>query len=99
MIVIATGGRNFADREYVYRVLDRINSVFLIEYAIHGGCQVADSESEEWVNSGADWFFHDWCLDHDIGVHIESGAPYFKKYGNAEDTYEMNECAKLEFRV
>lgn len=81
MIAIATGGRHFAKRDYLYSVLDEIHEKLPITYGIHGGCEIFDQETEEWKYSGADWLFHDWCVDNDVNVHVEPGKPYFKKFG------------------
>ncbi len=95
MIAIATGGRYFEDTEYAYRVLDEIHSVFPIEIGIHGGCEIFDSEIKQWCKHGLDWIFNDWCFERKIDCWIESGAPWFQKYGKRGGHLRNEEMCRI----
>lgn len=47
--VIVCGGRDFADREAVYRALDRLNSLRRIVELIEGGAPGADRMAADWA--------------------------------------------------
>lgn len=83
MIVIATGGRNFDDREFVYKQLDALHSQTPISRLIHGGCEIKDPVSGNWRQSGADWLCDEWVTDRRNRVlrSVMSAKPYFKEYG------------------
>lgn len=58
MIVCVTGGRDYADRDEVFRVLDRIHAEGGIKSVVHGACSEkgrplefrgADRWADEWV--------------------------------------------------
>lgn len=47
--VLVCGGRDFTDREWLYRVLDNLNLEKTIEVIIHGGAQGADTMAGRWA--------------------------------------------------
>lgn len=51
MRLIVCGGRDVADRDWVWRVLDAIHRKHGIEYLIEGGARGADTLAYEWRES------------------------------------------------
>lgn len=49
LTLIVCGGRNFRDREYVFKVLDFVREKRDISLIIHGGATGADSLADEWA--------------------------------------------------
>lgn len=65
--VIVTGGRDYADRERVYKILDAVREFYgQIDWLKHGGATGADTLADEWaaargvnaVRFPADWETH-----------------------------------------
>ena len=64
-VICVTGGRNYADREAVFRALDSLNDP-IIDWVVHGFAKGADSLAREWAISRgvnhkgypADWRVH-----------------------------------------
>jgi hypothetical protein len=48
MKVLVTGGRNYSNKEFLYSILDTINSKSPISLIIHGGANGADKLSGDW---------------------------------------------------
>jgi hypothetical protein len=96
MILIITGGRDFEDTEFAYKVLDEINSKTKVRLLIHGGCEVWDRDCKAYRKAGADWIGNDWAAERKIRIIVRSGIPYFKKYGKVGFLMRnelMAECA------
>lgn len=51
MRVLVCGGRDFRDRDAVFRALDEIHARTPIDTIIHGGASGADSLAAEWAHS------------------------------------------------
>ena len=51
MRVIVCGGRNYTDRDAVFRALDKMHRGFLIEAVIHGNASGADRLGGEWATA------------------------------------------------
>lgn len=60
--VLICGGRNYQDREKVFRYLDDIDAVQRIDVVIDGHCRVWDADSRTYVDSGADRWANEWCI-------------------------------------
>lgn len=62
LVVIVCGDRNWTDRDYLYRTLNKIG----INLVIHGGCRGADLMAQDWCKENlrlsyslpADWAKH-----------------------------------------
>jgi hypothetical protein len=63
MKVLVCGGRNFSDRDYLTKVLDRAHADFKITTVVHGDYRGADTLAKEWAKANniqdepypADW--------------------------------------------
>lgn len=51
MKVLVCGGREYADRDAAYAVLDRVHAARGITMVIEGGCKGADRLAREWAQS------------------------------------------------
>ena len=51
MKVIVAGGRDYNEREYLWRALDRIKDTWGITEVIHGNAYGADTMASEWAKS------------------------------------------------
>ena len=51
MILCITGGRDFTDREFVFKTLDRVHAHRAIECLVYGGARGADNLSALWAKS------------------------------------------------
>lgn len=63
MRILVCGGRNYTDRERVFRVLDDLHAARGITYLAHGGAKGADRSAEAWAMSrGVAWrrWMADW---------------------------------------
>lgn len=49
MIVVVTGGRDYADWETVNRVLSEVHSEYEIDLVVHGAASGADSLADTWA--------------------------------------------------
>lgn len=49
--VLVCGGRDYADRDQLFEVLDRAHIANKIEYLIHGCARGADSLANEWASA------------------------------------------------
>lgn len=67
--VLVTGGRNYRDRETVYRTLDALALTGGIAEVIHGAA------------TGADALAHQWCMSREVQV-VRCPADW-KQHGNA----------------
>lgn len=47
--MLVCGGRDYADREHVFRVLDREHGGLPIDLLVHGGASGADALAAEWA--------------------------------------------------
>jgi hypothetical protein len=65
-----TGGRNYADRAYVFRVLDEIHAETPIGLILHGACgwNGDDDEREESALRGADRWANEWGATRRVAV-------------------------------
>lgn len=70
-VILATGGRAYADKDHVWSVLDEESP----DLVIHGG---ALTPTVTGTYCGADYFASTWCDDHDVPQLI---APYKRKLG------------------
>ena len=62
MIVLVTGGRDFTDRDLVFRALDAIHLETPIGLVVHGACGLDDAEAFDWKRMrGADRCAHEWA--------------------------------------
>jgi hypothetical protein len=63
MIVVVTGGRDYADAETVNRVLSEVHAEYEIDLLVHGAASGADSLADGWAKANnvrscpcpADW--------------------------------------------
>ncbi len=69
-IVIVCGGRSYADRETVYRVLDKVAP----DVVVHGACGVEADESDWWKMRGADAKADDWAIERGKKYHRRPAA-------------------------
>lgn len=53
MKIIVTGGRDFADCDFVFRVLDRLHDDHGIGLLVHGGATGVDSMAADWAADNA----------------------------------------------
>jgi hypothetical protein len=51
MIVLVTGGREYKDRNTIYRVLDAVHAARRITYLMHGNARNADRIAHKWALS------------------------------------------------
>jgi hypothetical protein len=66
MRILITGGRDFADRDMLYRVLDQLHAEHSFSVLIHGAAKGADRLAGEWAGARgvevlalpADWKRH-----------------------------------------
>lgn len=49
MIVLVTGGRNYANRDLVFETLDKLHAKTPITCVVHGGANGADSLADFWA--------------------------------------------------
>lgn len=56
--ILVTGGRDYADRDAVFRSLDAVHAKDPIRRLIHGGCP----------RGGADKYAHDWAYERGVVV-------------------------------
>lgn len=49
MIIVVTGGRNYKDKEQVFKALNHVHARRGISELYHGGCSGADKLAEEWA--------------------------------------------------
>lgn len=49
--VLVCGGRDFDDRDLVFRVLDAAHAAEPIEVIVHGGARGADALADDWAKS------------------------------------------------
>lgn len=49
MKIIVTGGRDFVDKDYVFKILSQIHSITPITELVHGGAPGADSLAGQWA--------------------------------------------------
>jgi len=64
--IIACGGRDFSDRDFVYRILDKVHAQKTIGFLIQGGQKGADRLAAEWsfdrgvrmISIPAEWKVH-----------------------------------------
>ncbi len=47
--VLVCGGRSYADREFVYELLDRLHAEHKFSKLVHGGAHGADAYAGEWA--------------------------------------------------
>lgn len=69
--VMVTGGRDYTDRDHVYRVLDRTHAERTIVQLIHGACGW-DTAFTGWTSRslrGADALADAWAIDRGVVVH------------------------------
>ena len=69
MKILVCGGRNYWNREELYRVLDAIHKAGPVTHAIHGGA------------TGADSLVGQWCAS--LGVECTAYPADWKEYGKA----------------
>ncbi len=69
MKVLVTGGRNYSDRESVWRELDKIHSARSISLIIHGAASGADTLAAGWATAA--------------GVEVVSCPADWKRHGRA----------------
>jgi hypothetical protein len=63
MRVLVCGGRDYTDRNAVYRVLDRLHKKHTIAAIIQGGARGADRLAVDWATSRKivlEWYIADW---------------------------------------
>ena len=66
MRIIVCGGRDFSDREALFRVLDDLHSIHAFTLLVHGAARGADRLAGEWAEArgvtckpmAADWQMH-----------------------------------------
>ncbi len=58
-IVAVCGGRDYRDRDEVYRVLDAELATDGVAVVVHGGCR-----------SGADYYAHQWAMDRRVSRRV-----------------------------
>lgn len=51
MRVIVTGGREYADKGFLFDILDRIHSKRPVSLLVEGGARGADALAREWANA------------------------------------------------
>lgn len=51
MIVIVCGGRNFSDREHLFKTLDTLHEVHGFTLIVHGAARGADRLAGEWATA------------------------------------------------
>lgn len=61
--VLVCGGRRYPDRAKVFATLDEIDAVQHIDVVVEGHCQVWDEVSRTYVDSGADRWANEWCIE------------------------------------
>lgn len=66
MIMLVCGGRNYADREFLYEFLDSIERIHgQVDVLIEGGAKGADSLASEWATEreiDVDTYFAKWDM-------------------------------------
>lgn len=78
--VVVCGGRNYGDRERVFRVLDRLNERVEVLGLRHGACGIA--ASDPWRPErlrGADRWAHEWAAAR--GVPVQPFSADWDRYG------------------
>lgn len=68
-VVAVTGGRDYANREHVWRTLDEIHAERTIDLLVTGGCRGADRLAGKWADAH--------------GVCVAEFTPNWAKYGRA----------------
>lgn len=71
IIVVVTGGRNYADRQHVYGTLDSVNAKTPMRLLIEGGCSLG----------GADELARNWAEERDV-PHLTVMAEW-SRFGRA----------------
>lgn len=67
--VIVTGGRDYADRDYVFATMDAVKKKYPNLTLYHGGC------------TGADTLAHEWALSREVMIIVMPAE--WKKYGRS----------------
>lgn len=49
MKIIVTGGRGYADKDYLYKVLDSFHNRYGLSHVIHGASGLADTNAGQWA--------------------------------------------------
>lgn len=66
--VFVTGGRDYEDRDTVWRALDRIHAKHGVLVVIHGGCDEYDPETGRRRLRGADKWADEWGVSRGVPV-------------------------------
>jgi hypothetical protein len=85
MIVLVTGGRDYADRAHVFRVLDALHRERGITRIVHGGARGVDSHA------------HAWALVCRVEVRAHAmSAKDWKTYGRAAGVLRNSHMLRVE---
>lgn len=49
MMVLVTGGRGYADKDFLFKVMDDLNRRYHFDMVLHGAARGADSLSGQWA--------------------------------------------------
>lgn len=82
--LIVTGGRDYADRAFVFETLDRLHAESPIDLVVHGACGWSKGQPELHLVSllrGADRWAHEWALAR--GVDVEPRPADWRFEGRA----------------
>lgn len=109
MKVIVCGGRDYADRDRVFEVLDALHCVTPITLLIHGAARGADSIAAEWAESTsipvrafpADWDNHGKAAGHlRNGMMIQEQPDLVLAFPGGRGTANMiNQAHRAGIRV
>ena len=85
---VVCGGRKFANRALVFRVLDNLRP----ELVIHGDCHIR--LGGEWVFSGADRWADEWAFDR--GVQVARCPANWRLHGSAAGPVRNKRMLRLQ---
>ena len=93
MKVLVCGGRNFADKELVFKTLDKVLDKFGGSFIlVHGGCKTgADKFADDWAKSRE---IPHWCFPAEWKKFGKKAGPIRNK--RMRDTAKPDQCIAFE---